>query len=204
MGYLSPGEFESFGLSAATPEAVVETASSLMDAHCRRKSLGVAPYTERLRVGCSGVVRLTYLPLCPAEGAAFSVVSARGRYGVPSQCECALGTELTRAFSLMGTWVELDPASLDLDPRTGEVRFGTGALGLRFDEVEITYTAGVEPVPDSVKHACAMIVRNVQATPALTVRGAGVDQLHMEYFSDSLLDSNVRKLLAPFVAQKVG
>ncbi len=56
----------------------------------------------------------------------------------------------------------------------------------------------------AVKHACAMVVRNVLATPALNVRGAQVDSMHMEYFSDALIDSNVRKLLAPYVAQKVG
>jgi hypothetical protein len=59
-------------------------------------------------------------------------------------------------------------------------------------------------ISDAVKHACAMVARNALTTPALIVRGSTVDRLHMEYFSDSLLDSNVKRLLAPYVAQKVG
>jgi hypothetical protein len=77
-------------------------------------------------------------------------------------------------------------------------------LGLPIDEVEVSYTAGLEPICEAVKHACAMIVRNAQATPALNVRGSSLDSMHMEYFSDSLLDADVKRLLAPFVAQRVG
>jgi hypothetical protein len=38
----------------------------------------------------------------------------------------------------------------------------------------------------------------------LNVRAGTLDRMHLEYFSDSLLDQSVRGLLAPFVAQKVG
>jgi hypothetical protein len=59
-------------------------------------------------------------------------------------------------------------------------------------------------IPDPVKFACAQIVRNAQATPALNVRIGRVDRMRMDYFSDSLIDQNVRSMLAPYVAQKVG
>jgi hypothetical protein len=68
----------------------------------------------------------------------------------------------------------------------------------------VTYTAGLGEIPGTVKCACAQLVRNAQATPALNVRSSKLDKMTMQYFSDSLLDEGVQKLLAPYVAQKVG
>ena len=70
--------------------------------------------------------------------------------------------------------------------------------------MEITYNSGVATIPDTVKFACAQIVRNAQATPALNVRAGDLNRMHLEYFEDTLVDSTVRALLAPYVAQKVG
>ena len=67
------------------------------------------------------------------------------------------------------------------------------------------YTAGLDPFPDVVKVACAQIVKNAQATPALNVkRNVLPDRMQLLYFSDSLMDETVQSLLAPYVAQKVG
>jgi hypothetical protein len=53
--------------------------------------------------------------------------------------------------------------------------------------------------------ACAQLVKNAQATPALNVKkNVAPDGMQFWYFSDSLVDDMVRELLAPFVAQKVG
>ena len=73
-----------------------------------------------------------------------------------------------------------------------------------FIEVDIVYTAGLAVISDPVKFACAQIVRNAQATPALNVKTGKVDVMRMDYFSDSLIDQNVQAMLAPYVAQKVG
>ena len=54
----------------------------------------------------------------------------------------------------------------------GEVALPQNPLGLAYNEVELTYTAGSAAIPDAVKFACAQIVRNAQATPALNVRAA--------------------------------
>ena len=77
-------------------------------------------------------------------------------------------------------------------------------LGFTFDELELTYNAGWATVPETVKHACAQIVRNAGATPALNVKMSKIDNLRVDYFRDSLIDASVREMLAPFVAQKVG
>ncbi len=137
MNYLSPSEYETYGLEATTPAAWVLAASTVIDAHCRRATLGVAQYDERLRIAAGrNTVRVTYVPLA--------------------------------------------------------------------SEIDLAYTAGLAVIPDTVKVACAQIVRNAQSTPALNVRSGRIDRMHLDYFSDTLVDQTVRSLLAPYVAQKVG
>jgi hypothetical protein len=62
----------------------------------------------------------------------------------------------------------------------------------------------LEETPSAVKTACAQIVRNALATPALNVRAGQLDRMHVQYFADTLLGADVCALLAPWVAQKVG
>jgi hypothetical protein len=218
MNYLSSSEYETYGLEAAVPEVWVAAASALIEAHCRRKTLGSAQYTERLRVAHGrNAVRLTYVPLAAIDPATSAIVSARARYAVPRRgetlpalgigcgggCDTEFAADVALAFGLPGAWTDLDPASIDVCAETGEITLPMNALGLGFNEVEITYNAGLDPVPDAVKFACAQIVRNAQATPALNVRSGTLDRMHLEYFADTLIDSAVRSLLAPYVAQKV-
>jgi hypothetical protein len=77
-------------------------------------------------------------------------------------------------------------------------------MGLRYSEAEVTYTAGLATVPNAVKVACAQIVRNAQATPGLNVKSSKLDTLETQYFSDSLIDSQVQALLRPYVAERLG
>lgn len=112
--------------------------------------------------------------------------------------------EVAAAFGLPGTWTNLNVADLDTTPDTGEIRLSINALSWSFSEIEIVYTAGLDPLPSTVKVACAQLVKNAQATPALNVRAGYMDRIRLQYFSDTLLDESVRALLAPYVAQKVG
>ncbi len=207
MNYLDASEYEAYGLEAETAEGWITAASALMDAHCRRTSLGVSEYTERLRLATGrSSARLTFLPLTAANGAVSPLVKVRARYANARRGETPneIGADFVCAFGIAGEWLELDCGSIDYCNETGEITLPMHPLGLGYNEIEVTYTAGVEPIAESVKVACAHIVRNAQATPSLNVRGHGLDQMHMEYFSESLLDPNVCKLLAPYVAQKVG
>ena len=115
-----------------------------------------------------------------------------------------ISTEVALVYSLPGTWVDLDVSSFDYFADTGEVSWLFNPLGLAYDEMELTYTAGFAAIPDPVKFACAQIGRNAQANPALNVHAGTLNAMRLEYFSDSLLDSNVQMILAPYVAQKVG
>jgi hypothetical protein len=225
MNYLLPSEYQSHGLDQATPTGWITAASTLIDAHCRRPTLSVQQYTERVRLSRGrNVARLTYLPLSdtkangapvlPGEVPPSPIVSLRARYGaarcgelVPGSAPFAenadLVAQVSQTFGLPGTWVTLDPNSVDYDLNTGEITIGANPLGLQFNEIEVTYRAGVAAIPEAIKAACAQVVRNGQATPALNVKAGTLDRMHLEYFADTLVDDTVRTLLAPYVAQKV-
>ena len=67
-----------------------------------------------------------------------------------------------------------------------------------------TYTAGLATIGDDVKSACAQIVRNAQATPALNASMSKIDTMQMKYFSSSLIDETVQAWLNPYVANRLG
>ena len=209
MNYLVAEEYESYGLEANTPASWVAAASSIIETHCRRKTLASTQYTERLRITPGrNSLRLAYLPLVAPEGQNSPIAAVRGRYAPTRKGEellsWGMAQDVATAFALPGTWCDIDVSGMDWFAETGEVSWPANPLGLQFQEIEITYTAGFASVPDAVKFACAQIVRNAQATPALNVRANTLNSMHLEYFADSLVDASVRAMLAPYVAQKVG
>ena len=206
MSYLDPSEYLEYGLDPAVPDAWVEMASTMIDAHCRRPTLNVMQYTERIRVlPGARTVRLSFLPLASIAPAVGPVVSARGRFAQPRRGEANEFMEsIATTLAIPGSWTAIDSTTLDTFADTGEVNTVSTMLGFTFDELELTYNAGWATVPETVKHACAQIVRNAGATPALNVKMSKIDNLRVDYFRDSLIDASVREMLAPFVAQKVG
>lgn len=207
MGYLLPAEYVQYGLTAETTDDWVTMASTLMEAYCRRPSLMVTQYVERIRM-TSGAqsVRLSYRPLTPAAGAGSALVSVQVRYGRPRRGELPdlFREQVTWAFSMPGSWNALDVASVDVNLATAELTFPMNFLGLNYNEVEVTYTSGFAVVPDAVKVACVQIVKNAQATPAMNVKSSRMDTLQMQYFSGSLIDPQVQALLRPYVAERLG
>ncbi|HEX7727434.1 MAG TPA: hypothetical protein VF392_00240 [Terracidiphilus sp.] len=207
MAYLQPEEYSNYGLPAGTSADWIAAATALMNSHCRRPDLNVTQYTERLRL-MSGThtARLTYLPLSPLGSATSPLVAIEGRFAQPRRGEMAEETllDFVSAFSLPGQWTTIDPASVDFDAATGELSLPANVLGLAYNEIAVTYTAGLVTIGDDVKSACAQLVRNAQATPALNARGTRIDTMQMQYFSSSLLDETVKTWLRPYVASKVG
>jgi hypothetical protein len=206
MNYLDTTEYLTYGLDAATDEAWVTAASAIIDAHCRRSTLGVTQYEERLKMPPElNTVRLSYRPLAAVAPATTAIVALQGRYGIPRRGEWPfpeLSLEFALVFALPGSWTTIDPNSIDIWADSGELTFPVNALGLFFNEVDVVYTAGLQTIPNSVKVACAQIVKNAQATPALNVKSGKVDRMRLEYFSDTLVDETVRSLLAPYVSLK--
>ena len=205
MGYLMPAEYALYGLAADTPDALVTMASGLMEAHCRRSTLMAATYTQRMRLSAgTQTARLSYGPI---DSAALQTVrvryaqARRGEYDLTAQN--ILGLEIATAFGLPGMWSTLDPTTVDVYPAGGELCFRPSLLGLAYNEVEVTYTAGFVTVPEQIKIACAQIVKNAMATPALNVKSSRMDTMQMQYFGPTLIDDGVRVLLKPYIAEKL-
>jgi len=211
MAYLLPADYGNYGLPAGTTPDWVAAATALINSFCRRPDLNVIQYQERLRV-VSGTqtVRLSYLPLAPLGTAASPIVAIQGRYGRPRRGEMVAGfgsgplVEAALAFSLPGEWTAIDPATVDFATDTGELTLPWNLLGLPYNEVMVTYTAGLSVIGDDVLCACAQIVRNAQAQPALNASMSKLDTMQMKYFSGSLLDETVQAWLRPYVASRLG
>ena len=207
MGYLQPAQYVSYGLSADVTDDWITLASSLIDSYCRRQSLNPTPYTERLRVvEGSQTVRLSHLPLVAVAPATLPLVSVEVRYGKPrrGQLLFPLQEEIAFAYSIPGKWSTIDPATVDFVADTGELVFTLNILGLPYNEVEVTYTAGLATIPDAVMVACAQIVKNAQATPGLNVKSATIDHMAVQYFESTLIDATVQTLLQPWVSTRMG
>lgn len=208
MSYLLPAQYEAYGLDVETPDGVVAMASALLEAWCRRPTLLAAQYTERVRlIAGSQTIRLSYGPLL-----AGALVSGRVRYARPRRGDESIPADhngffiqqVATAFGLPGTWSILDVTSVDIYLATGEVTLPANLLGLVYNEVELTYTAGFVTLPDRILLACAQVVKNALAIPALNVKKSRLDTLQLEYFSSSLIDENVASLLKPFRAERLG
>lgn len=203
MGYLLPAEYAAFGLTAETPDAWITAASSIIGGYCRRPSLLSQSYTERMRIPIRAqTVRLSYTPLVSVD--VVKARYARLRHDEDDRIQMEFGV----MFGLPGTWVNVDVSTLDVSLPTAEFHFPWNTVGslmaLRYDEAEVTYTAGLTTIPDAVKVACAQIVKNAQATPGLNVKSSKMDTLQTQYFSDSLIDSQVQAILRPYVAERLG
>jgi len=207
MAYLQPTEYTNYGLPAGTSADWVIAASALINSYCRRPDLGVVQYTERLRVteGAQSVM-LSYLPLASLGSAAGPLVSVEGRYAKARRGEASVSPlmDVAWAFSIPGQWAVIDVNSISYDAATGVLELPANLYGLCFNEVRATYTAGLATIGDDVKSACAQIVRNAQATPALNACKTKIDTLQVQYFSSSLVDETVQVWLRPYVANRLG
>jgi hypothetical protein len=207
MPYLEPADYLNYGLPAATTADWITAATALINSYCRRPGLNVIQYTERLRLTRgSQTAMLSYLPLAPLGMATTPIVSIEGRYANPRRGETLDESliAIASAFTLPGQWTAIDPATVDYDANTGEVTVPWNVLGLPYNEVAVTYTAGLAVIGDDVKTACAQIVRNAQSTPALNASKTKIDTMQMQYFSSSLLDETVQTWLRPYVANRLG
>jgi hypothetical protein len=207
MGYLLPSEYEQFGLPAETTDDWVTMASVLMENYCHRPSLLATQYVERTRFSANSQTAMpSYNPLVTVAPNMSPIVGVRVRYAQPRHGELQdpFLAQVAWAFSIPGSWSDLDPSTVDINYQTGEFSLPRNYLGIGYNEVEITYTAGFITVPDAVKVACAQLVKNAQATPAMNVRSNKIDTMQMQYFSSSIIDTQIQSLLRPYLAQRIG
>ena len=208
MAYLQPADYPNYGLPAGTTADWITAATALINSYCRRPDLNVIQYTERLRVtsGCAdGAAELS------ASGAAGHGDNAAGEHRGPLReaaarrdCSTSRCSRLHGRFRCPANGRRSIPALVDFDPNTGELTLPWNVLGLPYNEVQVTYTAGLATIGDDVKTACAQIVRNAQSTPALNASKTKIDTMQMQYFSSSLVDETVQAWLRPYVANRLG
>jgi hypothetical protein len=207
MGYLLPAQYTEYGLPADTTDDWITTASALMESYCRRPTLLANQYVERMRLTAgSQSVRLSYMPLVVVPPATSALVEVQVRYGLPRRGELQdpMLAQIAWAFSIPGSWSTLDPSLVDVNPDTGELIFPRTFLGLGYNEVMVTYTAGLLAPTPAVMAACAQIVKNAQSTPGMNVKSSKIDTMQMQYFSGSIIDPQVQSLLRPYLAQRIG
>jgi hypothetical protein len=149
---------------------------------------------------------VSYLPLAPLGTAISPIVSIEGRLSKPRRGEIQNEemVEIAWAFSLPGQWTSINPTLVDFDPNTGELTLPWNVLGIPYNEIAVTYTAGMTTIGDDIKSACAQIVRNAQSTPALNASKTKIDTMQIQYFSSSLLDETVQAWLRPYIANRLG
>ena len=205
MQYLDASEYVSFGLSDDTGDDLVTAASALIDSFCRRPSLAITQYVERLRFGRRGSVQLSHTPLASVDGAASPLVLVRARLGVRRPWDgVPYPWTLDASVFLTGDqWTGVDISTVDI-AADGTLYVRPHLFGGTYRELEVTYTAGFSTIPAPVKVACAQIVRNAQAMPALNVRRQSMDGMQMDYFSNTLLDADTQRLLQPYQSQRMG
>jgi len=132
---------------------------------------------------------------------------SRLQTGVTAAKLAAIALLLTMALLFgHGTW-DRPPG---LSPLTSGASFREFVLGVSAALFAfggwhmVTYTAGLATITDDVLCACAQIVRNAQAQPALNASLTKMDTMQMKYFSSSLLDETVQAWLRPYVANRLG
>jgi hypothetical protein len=181
MAYLEPADYTNYGLPAGTTADWITAATALINSYCRRPDLNVIQYTERLRVTAGAqTVRLSYLPLAPLAPATTPMVSLEGRYARPRRGEIPQEPliEIAWAFALPGQWTSIDATLVDFDPNTGELTLPWNVLGLPFNEVQATYTAGLATIGDDVKVG-------VRADCAQCAGDAGAEREHEQNRHDA-------------------
>ena len=151
MGYLLPAEYVEYGLPADTTDDWITTASSLIESYCRRASLNPTQYSERQRL--SGGIASDGAQLYAAD-------HRRTQCQRTGRCAGSLWSSspwrASRSdagadrlgFQRSGQLERARPHHCRLSIEdTGELIFPRNFLGIGYNEVKVTYTAGVDTIP---------------------------------------------------------
>src|SRR3981081_2935147 len=118
MNYLDTTEYITYGLDATNDPSWITAASAIIDAHCRRATLGVNQYEERLKMPPElNTVRLSYLPLVTVSPATTAIVTLQARYVIARCGEwpfADVSLEFALVFALPGSWTTIDPTTIDI------------------------------------------------------------------------------------------
>jgi hypothetical protein len=139
------------------------------------------------------------------------LVGGAGRFGygrrsdqITGQFDTLALTSALHSFTGAPRWQSFDPVTADVSAASGEVWIPGSMYLSNYTEVRLHYVAGwlPEALPSAIKQATANIVRALADSPM----GAGIESLEtsgmrLKRSSDSVLDSDTRRLLAPFMVR---
>jgi hypothetical protein len=139
------------------------------------------------------------------------LVGGAGRFGYGRRSDQITGhfdtlalTSALHSFTGAPRWQSFDPVTADVSAASGEVWIPGSMYLSNYTEVRLHYVAGWVPeaLPSAIKQATANIVRALADSPM----GAGIESLEtsgmrLKRSSDSVLDSDTRRLLAPFMVR---
>ena len=156
MAYLEPADYPNYGLPAGTTADWITAATALINSYCRRPDLNVMQYTERLRVDGGARDGAAELSAACAAGHGNVAVGERARAAMRSRGAGELLTKPlvevgVRHFRCRVSGRRSTRVLVDVDPNTGELMLPWNVLGLPYNEVKVTYTAGLATIGDDVK-----------------------------------------------------
>ncbi len=173
MVYLEPGDYVRYGLDEETPDALVAAASALVDAFCRRASLGVTTCVERLRFARDGrTLRLSYGPVI-----AITACRTRLRRLRPDRQALWPFTQLqmdAMTFGLGGAWNTMDPGTIAI-ASDGE------ADGRSGDHIHGGLQHGARAGADGMCPDCAQRAGNARAEREAAAGGCAGDGLLQQH-----------------------
>lgn len=136
------------------------------------------------------------------------LIGCSGRYGYPRRGEANFMGSSYGADPLMmvaaffggpPNFTVIDTGSIDFDAQTGELWIPAGLYLSQYTEIIVVYNSGFNPtdMPENIKEACAIIVRNMLARGggtlgAKSITGQGMVNVS---FSDDVIDSSTQRLL---------
>lgn len=197
--YLSPDEYATYGVPGIADSLILQ-ASALIDTHCHRQILA-AQYEDQFKLPENR--NQFNVPIRPL----LEVVSAEGRYGYPrrgaawtQQFPATTIAQLSTFFGGPPIWEDIDVSLAVINGPTGEIWIPAGIYMVHYTEIHLVYRAGYNAVPDEIKQACALLATALD-NQEVGVKTFKAGDRSMSAWSSSAITSDVRALLAPFVAK---
>ncbi len=197
--YLDSTEYAEYGVSGIADSFVLR-ASALIDRHCHRPIL-VTQFEEQFKLP-ENRNQFT-VPIRPLV----ELISGQGRYGYPRRgaawTQLFPATTIAQMSAFFGgppEWETIDVSMAATNASTGEVWIPAGIYMVHYSEVQLVYRAGYDVAPDAVKHACAILSQSL-ANQEIGAKSLKSGDSNAVFWSDSAITSDVRALLAPYVAK---
>lgn len=175
---LEDTDFVPVGVALTLP--LIIRASAIIDGHCKRE-IGVKSYTERVPL-TNQRGHLSYYPVQEVTS-----VKGRAKYGLTGD-----------AFFGAPGFTDLDSSILDVDKEIGALSCGYSLFGAPYDELEVTYASGWNPIPDKVKVACGLLIGQLTGNPNSNVKSKRDFDFSIEYFGNSMITSEIAELLSEY------